>query len=138
LLYQSTVYRKLASIRSRRIWSYSFFSSVLSCSFLWRNFFLVASSLSVEFRKTRYHYRFFKLFEKFLRLFISSRVTITNFFLRASGCFGGIDRSRSVYLRPLARFHLPLDFQSITSYLRFSFRHIKTPRGLFGLAIWIT
>lgn len=96
---------------------------------------LLTSVLSVEFRRTRYHYRFFKLFSKYLRLFLSSRATVVNLIIRVRGCFGKIARTRSLFLQPLARFHVPISFNSLHSPVRFSFRNIVTRRGVFGLAL---
>jgi len=137
-VYQTaSVHKKLGRFFYPKRFSYQFFSSVLHCAFAWRNTFLIVTSLGLEFRRTRFHYRFFKLFAGFLRYFLSVRLGVLNFVIRVRGCFGKIARTRSIFLRPLSRYHIPLSIRSLTYPVSFSFRHVVTKRGVFSLAVWL-
>jgi hypothetical protein len=137
LVYQAPVYPRLGRFRRRlrKTQSWHYLAMLLTSAFQWRNVALVTSVLGLEFRKTRYHYRFFKIFGKFLRLFLASQVFFLNFVIRVRGCFGKIARTRSLFLQPLSKFHIGLKFSNYYYPVHFSFKHILTRRGVFSFAV---
>jgi hypothetical protein len=138
LIYQAPVYAKLGRFGNRlsKKKGWHRLALLLTAAFHWRNVALIVSVLGLEFRRTRFHYRFFKIFGKFLRLFLSNQIFFLNFVIRVRGCFGKIARTRSLFLRPLSKFHIPMFFSNYNYPVTFSFKHVLTRRGVFSFAVW--
>jgi hypothetical protein len=136
LVYQTPVYRRVGHLFSRLKKTWQFFSLLLIAACQHRNASLIVSTLSVEFRRTQHHYRFLRLFGNFLKYFLSKQIFFINFVIRIIGCFGKGARTRSIFLRPLSKFHIPLFFSKILYPVVFSFKHVLTKRGIYSFAIW--
>jgi hypothetical protein len=136
-LYFSSLYRKLAKQRRRSFHTFSFMSVVLSAAFRWRNAFLMVSTIGFEMRRTRFHFRFVKVFSRFLGVFMGSRYSFLNLVIRVRGCFGKADRTRVFFMRPSFKRNNPAAYQNFSAPVTFSFRHVLTYRGVFGMALWL-
>lgn len=86
-------------------------------------------------RRTDFHYRFIRLFGRFIGFFLSSRYSFINLYIRVRGCFGRVDRTRVFYMRPFFKQNTPMHYQTVDVPVKFAFCHVVTYRGVFGMAL---
>ena len=95
---------------------------------------LIAVSIAKFLPLTKNNYKFFKFVKKnMFQLFERYKLScIKGYRIEVNGCFNGRDRTKKIFFG-----NGPMPLSTINANIDYSFKHIYTKHGTFGIKVWL-